>query len=150
MHSWWDGTTFIQGSDLSTLTWLRSDGTFSTLNPLENCQPASNSQYGFLPQRSPNGNLLISIDCPNDDLWFYWSNPDGTDVKPLPASPIAAPGGGLNGIYWSPTGRYAALNIHSSGITYLYMLDVESGSMLTPVPIGGGDLFYNISWQPMP
>jgi Tol biopolymer transport system component len=149
MHSWEDGTAFIQGFDLSTLTWLRSDGTFSELDPLENCQPASNAQGGFLAQRSAVGSLLIGITCPNNDLWFYRSNPDGTEVNLLPASQVVAPGG-LSGIYWSPADRYVALNVSASGITYLYVLDVENGSMLTPVPIGGGDLFHNISWQPMP
>lgn len=149
MHSWWNGTAFVQGFDLSTLTWLRSDGTFSELKPLENCQAVANSQYGFLAQRSPNGSLLIGIACPNNDLWLYRANPDGTEVNPLPASPITAPGG-LNGIFWSPADKYTALNISASGITYLYLLDVENGSILTSVPIGGGDLPYNISWQPMP
>jgi TolB protein len=149
MHSWEDGTAFIQGFDLSTLTWLRSDGTFSELDLLENCQPASNAQGGFLAQRSAVGSLLIGITCPNNDLWFYRSNPDGTEVNLLPASQVVAPGG-LNGIFWSPADRYATLNISASGITSLYVLDVENGSILTTIPIGGGDLFHNISWQPMP
>jgi len=42
-----------------------------------------------------------------------------------------------------------------SGITNLYILNVTqavSGKPIPPVtvPIGGGDLFHNISWQPMP
>ena len=149
MHSWWNGTTFVQGFDLSTLTWLRSDGTSSTLNPLENCPPASNAQYGFLAERSSKGSLLVSIQCPNKDLWFYRSNHDGTEIRQILNAPLAA-NGGLNGIFWSPADRYAALNVSASGITYLYVLDVENDSILAPVPIGGGDLFHNISWQPMP
>lgn len=150
MHSWWEGTAFIQGFDLSPLTWLRDDGTFSELDPLENCQPASDAQGGFLAQRSAAGSLLIGITCPNNDLWFYRSDPHGTQIRQLPASPLNAADGGLNGIYWSPADRFAALNVSASGITSLHLLDVENGSILTTVPIGGGDLYYNISWQPMP
>lgn len=150
MHSWWNGTAFVQGFDLSTLTWLRADGTFSELKPLKNCSPANNAQGGFLAQRSPGGSLLIGITCPNNDLWLYRSDPDGTEIRLLPASPLNTADGGLNGIFWSPADKYAALNVSASGITSLYLLDVESGSILTTVPIGGGDLFYNISWQPMP
>jgi Tol biopolymer transport system component len=149
MHSWQDGTAFIQGFDLSMLTWLRSDGTFSELDPLENCQPASNAQYGFLTQGSSKGSLLVSIQCPNKDLWFYRSNHDGTEIRQILNAPLTV-NGGLNGIFWSPADRYAALNVSASGITSLYVLDVENGSILAPVPIGGGDLFYHISWQPMP
>jgi Tol biopolymer transport system component len=148
MHSWWDGTTFVQGSDLSPLTWLRSDGTFSELEPLENCPPASNAQYGFLAQRSSKGSLLVSIQCPNKDLWFYRSDHDGTETRQILNAPLTA-NGGLNGIFWSPADRYAALNVSASGVTHLYVLDVENGSILTTIPIGGGDLYYNISWQPV-
>lgn len=150
MHSWWNGTSFIQGFDLSPLTWLRDDGTFSELDLLENCPPVNDATYGFLAQRSARGELLIAIDCPNREIWFYRSDPHGTQIRQLPVSPLNTADGGLNGIYWSPADRFAALNVSASGITSLYLLDVESGSLLAPVPIGGGHLYYNVSWQPMP
>jgi hypothetical protein len=150
VDSWWDGTAFVRGADLSTLTWLRSDGTSSTVNPLENCQLAEGAQFGFLTGRSPTGELLISIDCPNDDLWFYWSSPNGMNARRILNAPIKAIHGGVNSIHWSPADRYVAMNVASTGITYLYVLNIDDPSMPEPIPVGGGTHNYNVSWQPMP
>jgi TolB protein len=150
VDSWWDGTAFVRGGDLSTLTWLRSDGTSSTVNPLENCQLAEGAQFGFLTGRSPTGELLISIDCPNDDLWFYWSSPNGMNARRILNAPIKAIHGGVNSIHWSPADRYVAMNVASTGITYLYVLNIDDPSMPEPIPVGGGTHNYNVSWQPMP
>jgi Tol biopolymer transport system component len=149
IEDWWGGTAFIQGFDWTTptLTWLRSDGTTSTLKPFENCQSTGTLKATY--KRSSNGILTYGAQCPNEDVWLYWANADGTEIRQILNTPLTA-GGGLNGIYWSPADKYTALSLSNSGITYLYVLDVENGSLLALVPNGGGDLFYNISWQPMP
>jgi Tol biopolymer transport system component len=148
IEDWWGGTAFIQGFDWTTptLTWLRSDGTTSTLKPFENCQSTGTLKSTY--KRLSNGILTYGAQCPNDDVWLYWANADGTEIKQLLSYPIPAVDGSLVDISWSPADRYAALNVSASSITSLYLLDVESGSLLTTVPIGGG--VTNISWQPMP
>ena len=154
LGDYWNGTTFVLGFTRETLTWLRSDGTYSEFKPYENCQMGSELQYNSFPRRSSTGYLLFGAGCPNGDLWLYWSNADGTDIRPLLPSPINITDGGLNEINWSPDSRYVTLTVSSSGITYLYILDVREAlkSPLTlpePLAIGGGDINYNVSWQPM-
>jgi hypothetical protein len=145
---WWKGTTFVRGFTGETLTWLRADGTYTEFKPYENCQMGSDFQGGSFSRRSPSGYLLYAAECPNGDQWLYWANPDGTEIGQVLDAPLTAANGGLTGIFWSPADKYTALNLSTSGITYLHVLDVENGSLLAQVPIGGGDLFYNISWQP--
>ena len=150
---YWNGTTFVTGFNGETLTWLRSDGTYSEFKPYENCEMGSQpGQFsgGAASRRSSTGYLLFAAGCPNDDLWLYWANPDGTEIRKVLDVPLTAANGGLTGIFWSPTDEYAALSVSASGVTSLYVLDVKNGSLQAPVPTGGGGLFYNISWQPMP
>lgn len=152
MDSWRDGTSFVTGFDSSLLTWLRSDGTYSTLKPLENCHTAHDSYYGFVARRSFNGNFIIGVDCPNDDLWFYWANSDGTYIKQLFDSPMPVKDGGLNDIVWSPDSKYIAVNVYSAGATYTYVVNVEESlkdSSALPDPIGRGAIGYSVSWQPI-
>jgi TolB protein len=153
---WWKGTTFITDFTGETLTWLRSDGTFSTLRPYENCQAGAKTQTSILYSRSSDGYLLIGTGCPNGEYWFYWANPQGTNIRQIFASPIiASPDAGLNSILWSPDNRHVTLMVNSSGITSLYILDVREAIKTPiapprPVVIGGGDIYYHISWQPIP
>lgn len=146
----WQGTILVRGLTGETLTWLHADGTHSEFKPYENCQMDSELQYHSFSKRSSNGDLLFGAGCPNGDLWLYSANPDGTEPKQLLALPITTTDGGLNGIYWSPAGSYVAMDIVSSGVTYMYVLDVENSSMPAPLIVGAGDIHYNISWQPMP
>jgi len=155
LEDWWNGTTFVRGVTGETLTWLRSDGTFSEFKPYENCQMDSEPQYFGFSRRSSTGYLIYAAGCPNGDLWLYWANPDGTDVRPLLASSIKITDGGLNDINWSPDGGYVTLTVNSPGITYLYILNVREAlkNPLTPpepIAIGGGDIYYHVSWQPTP
>lgn len=147
----WNGVTFVRGFTGETLTWLRADGTFSEFKPFKNCQMGSEPQYRSFYSRSANGYLAFGAGCPNSDLWLYWANPDGSDIRPLLASPLS---GDLDLLVWSPDIRHIALTVVSSGITNLYILDVREAlkAPLTPpkpIVLGGGDLPYNISWQPM-
>ena len=155
IEDWWEGTTFVRGFTGETLTWLRSDGTFRESKPYENCQMSFRSGYFGFSRRSSTGNLIYAAGCPNGDLWLTWANPDGTDVRQLLASPIHTIDGGLNGINWSPDSSHVTLMVNSSGITYLYILNVREAlkfpmSPPEPLDIGGGNISYNVSWQPMP
>ncbi|MCI0610667.1 MAG: hypothetical protein L0Z71_16600, partial [Anaerolineae bacterium] len=153
MDSWWDGTSFITGFDASTLTWLRSDGTYSTLKPLKHCQFEKEPQYSFLARRAFNENLIISVGCPNGDLWFYWANPDGTFIKQLFDAPISVKDGGLNDIVWSPDNKYIAINVYSADVIHIYVINVEKSlrdPSALPDPIGSGAIGHSISWQPNP
>ena len=156
MSSWWEGTAFITGFDLSTLTWMRQDGTYSTLNALEHCDMAANTQVGFLAKRSSIGDLLISVSCPNDDLWLYWAAADGSSIKQLLDSPLSEASFELSGLVWSPDNEFIALNISSPNMTDMYILNVPAAlndPSIQPlrVTLGGGSMFYGApSWQPAP
>jgi len=157
MGDWWEGTSFITGfGDIkSPLTWLRSDGTFSTLEPLEKCQMGDENQYGATYARSAHGNLVIAARCPIGDWWLYWANPNGTEIKSLLDAPIAAKGSDIMGLIWSPDDRYLAINMTMDGKTYMSILNIEEALKdpsvkLVQTVIGGGSLFYDPSWQPMP
>ncbi len=155
LADWWEGTSFVRGFTGETLTWLRADGTYSEFKPYENCQMGSDFQGSSFSRRSSTGYLLYGAGCPNGDLWLYWANPDGTNVKQLLESPIQTTDGGLDGINWSPDNGHVSLTLNSSGITYLYILDVREAlkNPITPpepISIGGGDIYYNVSWQPIP
>lgn len=151
LEDWWEGTTIVRGFTGQTLTWLRADGTQSELNPLENCQMGSESQSSSLSRRSSTGYLLYAYGCPNGNLWLYWANPDGTNIKQILETPITITNGGINNIYWSPDNRYVVMSIVSSGTTYMYVLDVDNSSIFEPIIIGeAGTNFHNISWQPIP
>lgn len=154
---WWKGTAFVRGFTGETLTWLRSDGTYSEFKPFENCQMGSERQYNSsFSRRSSTGYILFGAGCPNGDLWLYWANSDGTNIKQILESPINITGGGLNEINWSPDGSSAAITVSTSGITYLYILDIREALRnpivpSTPISIGGvGSINYNVSWQPIP
>jgi Tol biopolymer transport system component len=156
MSSWWEGTAFITGFDLSTLTWMRQDGTYSTLNALEHCDLTANTQIGFLAKRSSMGDLLISVSCPNDDLWLYWAAADGSSIRQLLESPLSEAGFDLSGLVWSPDNEFIALNISSPNLTDMYILNVPaalSDPSIQPLrtTLGGGSMFYGApSWQPAP
>jgi dipeptidyl aminopeptidase/acylaminoacyl peptidase len=152
MYDWWDGTSFITGFDL-TLTWLRSDGTYSTLQPLENCQFEKERQYSFLARRASNGDLIISVGCPNGDLWFYWASPDGTSIKRLFDAPISVKDGGLNSIVWSPDNKYIAISVYSADANHFHIVNVEESlkdPSILPDPIGRGMAGYSVAWQATP
>lgn len=154
MGDWWEGTSFITGFDTSTLTWLRSDGTYSTFKPLENCQLANDPKYGFIAKRSSNGNLVINVDCPNDDMWFYYANSDGTIIKQLFNSPISYRESILIDITWSSDDNFVAFNIAYPDKTHMYIMNI-SESLKDPstqplqITIGGGIVHYSFSWQPV-
>jgi Tol biopolymer transport system component len=146
---WWQGNYFVTPLiGVQGWTWVTAEGTTS-LNPFRNC--ADSSGGGYLHRQSSNGNTFLAARCPDFDWWLYWVNPKGT-MLPLIDSPLTAPQGDLYNPVWSPDDRYIAFNVVESGVTNQYILDVTQAVGSTPVtvPIGGGDLFHNISWQPMP
>jgi hypothetical protein len=152
MADWWEGTSFIVGYGDSPLTWLRSDGTYSTFNPFESCKVPDGVQY--LHRRSSNGNLLIGTGCPNGEWWLYWANPDGTVVKPLLEAPITDLIGVFGDIAWSQDDQYIAFT-DTSDKTRLYILNVERAlrdPSIQPmqIVISEEELYTILSWQPLP
>jgi len=151
IQSWQNGNSFIVGFD-NSYTWLRSDGTTNTMDPLEKCNPSNNG--GFGAQRSNNGNFMINGYCPNGDFWFYWANSDGTEIKQLLNSPIHAKDGSAF-IAWSHDDKFIAITISSPDQTDIYILNIEESKKdpsIQPVKIslGAGSINFNISWQPIP
>ena len=155
IFDWWKGTTFVTDLTDKTLTWLRSDGTYSTLEPYSDCQEGAGPQTSSSYSRSSKGYLLIGTECPNGDLQLYWANPQGTTTRPLFTSPIKTTTDGGHGIVWSPDGRYVVLVVDSSGVTSMYIFDTQEALKSPSVPpepilLGEGYMNFNISWQPSP
>jgi hypothetical protein len=95
------------------------------------------------------------VNCSSEELWFYWANAEGTEVKQLFDFPIPAKGGGVSDFIWSPDDKYAAISVTSSGIDYMYVIDIEAtlkDPSRQPVQIAlyGDVLSSNLSWQPLP
>lgn len=153
MDDWWEGTSFIHGMDLYTLTWLRSDGTFNTFKPLEICDLTIEASYGFLARRSPNGSQVFNVYCPDKEMWFYYASADGTVIKRLMDSPIPSitPDNSVTSLTWSSDDRFIAATQVSPTKSSLYILNVENPSN-QPVEIVTSDgEFYTIpSWRPAP
>ena len=158
IEDWWGGTALIQGFDRATptLTWLRPDGTTSTLKPYENCRTMDNLVGMY--KRSSNGTLTYGAQCANGDLWLYWANSDGTNVKQLLSYPIPARDGSLIDVSWSPDAGFIAFDIAFPNKAEMYILSVNEAfddpSVQTEkmMILGGAGFitYYNISWQPMP
>ncbi|NOT02986.1 MAG: hypothetical protein HOP27_00140 [Anaerolineales bacterium] len=163
---YWDGTYFLSGSAIVSsspaFTWVRSDGTITTANPIENCHNLLDSNTGGYSsyKQSSNGNVVIGAYCPNGDKWLFWANSTGT-VRSLLNSPIHVEGTTSNAMHlwapsdfiWSPDDKYIAFNIFSLGKTDMYIVNVNE-SLKDPsiqpfqIAIGNGSLYYSPSWQP--
>jgi Tol biopolymer transport system component len=160
MQDWWNGTSFIIGNGAgSPLTWLRSDKTYSTLNPLENCEiayPTIELHYGVFPGRSSNGDQIIVVTCPNNDLLVYYTNSDGTIIKQLLRFPgSAGKENNIVNIIWSPDGKFVAFKLTSPERNSMYILNVSetlSNPSVQPlqIPLDEASLQYEPSWQPLP
>jgi len=169
---YWNGTYFLSGSALVSsspaFTWVRSDGTITIVNPIENCQTLLDSNSGgYITgyssyKQSSNGNVVIGAYCPNGDKWLFWTNSKGT-IRPLLNSPIHVQGTSSNAMdlwapadfTWSRDDKYITFNIFSLGKTDMYIVNVAD-SLKDPsiqpfqMTIGNGSLYYSPTWQPMP
>jgi hypothetical protein len=160
MQDWWNGTSFIIGNvPGSPLTWLRSDKTYSTLYPLENCEiadPTIELHYGLFPRRSSNGDQIIVVTCPNNNLLFYYTNSDGTIIKQLLRFPASAgKENNIINIIWSPDGKFVAFKLTSPERNSMYILNVSealNNPSVQPlqIPLDEASLQYEPSWQPLP
>lgn len=153
MDDWWEGTSLIHGTDLYTLTWLRSDGTFNTFKPLAVCDLGIEASYGFLARRSPNGSQVLSVSCPNKEMWFYYASPDGRIIKPLTSSPMAAftVDNSVTSMTWSSDDRFIAVTLVSPEKSSLYILNVsEPSDQPWEMVMSSGELYAVPSWQPVP
>jgi Tol biopolymer transport system component len=157
-----DGETLTKKMELgSPMNGLQAGTIFVTevgMSPLNssNCQETNGSNTSFVMKHRVDGDsLMINLHCPNDELWFYLADPDGKTIKRGLGSPIPAKDGGVNGIFWSPDDKYIAATADSSGLSYLYVIDVEA-SLKNPwlqhpqIALYGGVWYFNVSWQPVP
>lgn len=153
MDDWWEGTSFIHGTDLYTLTWLRSDGTFDTFKPLEICKLTVEASYGFLARRSPNGSQVINTSCPNKEMWFYYASSDGTIIRPLMSSPIPSftVDNSVTNMTWSSDDQFIAVTLVSPAKSSLYVLNVKDpAAEPQEIVMSNGELYSIPSWQPKP
>jgi Tol biopolymer transport system component len=152
MADWWEGTSFIRGLDGPlTLTWLRADGTFDELKPLDICQSTENSRHGFVAKRSPNGSQIVNVMCPNDEMWFYYVNSDATIIKPLLDSPIPAfaVDNSMSNMTWSPDDQFIAISLVSPRKSSLYILNVNDNSRAEEITLSDDEFYTVPSWQPV-
>lgn len=96
--------------------------------------------------------FFISAYCSNNNLWFYWTNSDGTDIRELPVSVEYAANSSINDVTWSPDNRFVAVSLVSLYTTDLYIFDVSEAlkdPSINPLQIKLGELSsnYNISWR---
>jgi Tol biopolymer transport system component len=152
MEDWWEGTSFVRGPGAESLTWLRADGTFNTLKPLEICQSTADSQHAFVVKRSPNGNQIVNVMCPNDEMRFYYVNSDATVIKPLLNSPISAfaVDNSVTHMTWSPDDRFIAVTLVSPKKSSLYILNVNNNLKFEEIVLSDSELYTVPSWQPAP
>ena len=150
---WWDGTAVTMGSEGSTLNWLRSDGTSSSL---EIC-PNKNQAKSFSSARSIATNLFFGTQCSPGEWSLYLSNQDGSAVQTLLDSPLRAGDGVMVDQAWSPEHNYIAFNIssRSENTVEMFILDVAgtlNDPTLEPVWFNVGNIFSStdsLSWQPV-
>jgi TolB protein len=151
LGDWWNGTSFIVGFK-TTLTWLRTDGTKSTLEPFEKCNSQDDPQYSWFYRRSSKGDYLVSVVClHSSDLFFYFANSDGTGAKQLFNSPLS---GDIIDTVWSDDGDQVIAILSTSIGIDLYRFDIEEmlkDPSTKPVQLtADGALKSGVVWQPIP
>lgn len=146
---WWNGI-IVQQQEEPRLSWLRPDGSTSTLDIC----PAGSHKLGTADQRSSTGNLVFGANCSDSGWMLFWANSDGTMTDQLLNSPVAGEEEFLFQLAWSPDDRYLAFvssNIASSEVTNtLYVLDVEKARedpSVQPLKMTNSS---SLSWQPDP
>jgi hypothetical protein len=155
IYSWQEETTILLDISGIKISWLRSDGTSSTLNLIETCQTPDLDDYGVIHAVSLDGHLFAGARCPNGDGWFYFSNPSGTLINPLPSLEISLIENYISNIVWSPDNTYVAFNINFPDKTNLYIWNINLPSndpSIQPLEltVGGPSLRSDLAWQPFP
>lgn len=160
---YWEGTYFLSGSTTLSAspeyTWVRSDGTLTTVNPVENCGSQGDSTGFSTYKQSSHGNVVIGSYCPNGEKWLFWANSDGI-FKPLLNSPLQGISDS-NAMHlwappdfiWSSDDEHIAFNVFSLGKTEMYIVNTTNALNDPSVPpfhmsIGNGFLYYSPVWQP--
>ncbi|MBK9924709.1 MAG: PD40 domain-containing protein [Anaerolineales bacterium] len=172
MGGYWDGTYFLSGSAVISSSpeykWVRSDGTSTTINPIEKCERVVDDNTGDYVtgyssfKQSYNGNVVIGAYCPNGDKWLFLANSKGR-IIPLLNSPIhiqSAPKNAMNlwappDFVWSSNDEYIAFNLFSAGKTDMYIVNVKDAQKNPShqpfhMTIGNVSLHYSPIWQPVP
>jgi Tol biopolymer transport system component len=154
--NWWNGTTLQQEGNVRTLTWLRADGSQSTLDICEgNTQISSDQIVGITYKQSDHGSLVVGSNCSTSDGWmFYWANADGTLTNNLLDSPIGGDKDNIFNMTWSPDDHFIAFVVTdfdpSNGNGALYILDVEQARNDPSVEPLKMEESSSPSWQPRP
>lgn len=150
LGGWWNDTSFIIGFR-NTLTWARNDGTINVLEVSEKCRLKDGLQYSWLYKRSNKGNFLIGVDCPEENLWFYYVNSNGTEVRQLFNSQLS---GDIVDVVWSPDDNQAIAIISGDTDTNLYLFDIHemlNDPSTQPAQLTtDGVLKEGVTWQPQP
>ena len=146
--SWWNGFAVWRESE-PRLTWLRPDGSQSTLDLC----PDNGQLLGTAHKRSYSGNLVVGSNCSDSGWMLYWANPDGTTTNQLLTSPVSADEV-LFSMTWSPDDRYLAfVSLDTTSpdvIETLYVLDVakaQENPSIQPLKMTNS---LSPSWQPVP
>jgi len=149
---WQQGTYFVMSlTGSSSWNWINSNGKTNTVNPMRNCQDSSGSAQAY--KQSSNGNVVIGAGCTFGDWWLFTMNSNGTTFTSLINSPFHAPDGGMN-FSWSPDDKFVAITMTTPKNTDMYILNIaesQKDPSIQPVKVsmGGGQLFYLASWQPI-
>jgi Tol biopolymer transport system component len=151
---WWNGTSFQTHENGRSLTWLRSDGSQSTLEVCQIGELGHEVGLGTSHKRSSSGNLVFGSSCSPSSGWMlYWANPDGTITDKLLDSPISGNNLHLFHMTWSPDDRFIAFVAIDDSPDFtdtLYVLDIAQARKdpsVEPLKMIGS---YAPSWQPIP
>jgi len=168
---WWQGTYFITDSGIlggPAYTWVRPDGTITTVNPLKDCQRLYDKNTGGYfsgsssYKQSSNGNVVVGAYCPNGDMSLFWANPNGTVFTPLlnlhglsASDTTGNLGWAPPDFAWSPDDKFIAFNLTSNGKTSMYLVNVIEAlkdPSIIPVQVskGSGTESNLPVWQPQP
>lgn len=151
---WWEGTALTLGDNRSTLTWLREDGTQSTLNACKDRYQVIN----FSSARSSRADLFFGVQCSSAEWRLYLTSEDGAMAQELVNPPLSAGDGVMVDQAWSPDDNFIAFNISSraGGSVEMFILDVAAtlnDPSREPVRLNVGEVFSSVnslSWQPAP
>jgi Tol biopolymer transport system component len=146
----WNGVNVrLQTSSEKTLSWIRPDGSQSSLNLCQN----DGQITGITFKRSHTGDLVFGSDCSPDGWDLYWSNPEGTATTPILNSSIPSNQDSVFHLTWSFDDRYlsfVSVDSYSADLTEtLYILDIAKARQdpsTTPLILPNS---FGQDWQPI-
>jgi len=151
MLDWWDGTALVRDLEgTPSFTWLRSDGSQSTV---ELCA-SSDQVSGIAYEQSYAGDSVLGLNCSTGGWVLYWANSDGTITNRLLSSRIPAEYDSIFNMSWSPDDNFIAfiaINTGAPDVTEaLYIVNVAEARNDPDVEPLKMEESYGPSWQPLP